>query len=124
MIEKPGVVFPEVGGSRSTSHLGRAVVADALRAADPIGARSAEQETSWRRNYLLHFRRLIEAGLLSPDAARSIARDGLGSLHERMRYADARSGEVPLKAAFDAQAHELPSTVTLAGRGEPERELS
>ena len=120
-----GVVFPETDGQqRSTSHLGRAVVADALRAADPIGARSAEQETNWRRNYLLHFRRLIEAGLLSPDAARSIARDGLGSLHERMRYVDAKSGEVPLKAAFDAQAHELPSTVTLPGGGEPERELS
>lgn len=123
-----GVVFPETEGrQRSTSQLGRAVVADALRAADPVGARSAEQETAWRRNYVLHLRRLVEAGLLSPDAARSIARDGLDSLYERMRYVDADnadSGEVPLKAAFDAEPQELPSTVRLTGGAQPERELS
>jgi hypothetical protein len=123
-----GVVFPETEGQqRSTSRLGRAVVADALRSTDPIGARSAEQETSWRRNYLLHFRRLVEAGLLSPDAARSIARDGLRSLHERMRYVDAgnaAAGEVPLTSAFDREPHQLPSTATISGKAEPERELS
>ena len=56
--------FPETGGTRSTSALGRAVVADALRAADPVGAQAAERETNWRQGYLTHFRRLVEAGLL------------------------------------------------------------
>jgi hypothetical protein len=120
-----GVVFPETGGQqRSTSALGRIVVADALRATDPVGARSAEQETDWRRNYLLHFRRLVEAGLLSSDAAHTIAGDGLGSLHERMRYVDANAGEVPLSEAFDIEPHQLPSTASLTGSAEPERELS
>ena len=47
--EQSGVVFP-VGddGRRSTAAVGRAVVADALRAVDPAGARAAEQETNWR----------------------------------------------------------------------------
>ena len=46
--------------------MGRAVVADALRSSDPTGARAAEQATHWRSDYLVHFRRLVEAGLASP----------------------------------------------------------
>jgi hypothetical protein len=74
-----GVVIPLTGTTRSTSALGRSVVADALRGADPIGARGAESATNWRRDYLVHFRRLIEAALPSPEAALQIARDGLAS---------------------------------------------
>ena len=87
MADPSGVVFPTSGadGDRSTSGLGRAVVADALRGVDPVGARAAESETGWRRQYLGHFRRLVEAGLGSRDAARRIAADGLTSLHDRMR---------------------------------------
>ncbi len=88
--EQRGLVFPaDAEGRRSTSRTGRAVVADALRGVDPTGARAAEQATSWRSDYLAHVRRLVEAGLSTPEDAVSIARDGLGSLHERMRVADA-----------------------------------
>jgi hypothetical protein len=84
--EQHGVVFPSDGtGRRSTSALGRIVVADALRAVDPVGAQAAERETAWRSDYLLHFRRLVEAGLGSPEAAVGIAQAGLESLHGRMR---------------------------------------
>lgn len=84
--EQHGVVFPaDASGSRSTSAVGRAVVGDALRAVDPAGARAAERETSWRSDYLLHFRRLVEAGLGSSGDAVAIARSGLESLHGRMR---------------------------------------
>ena len=86
--EPRGVVFPaDAEGNRSTSAVGRSVVAAALRPTDPTGARAVEQETNWRSGYLEHFRRLIEAGLESPDAADSIARSGLESLHETMRVA-------------------------------------
>ena len=54
----------------------------------PTGARAAEQATHWRSDYLVHFRRLVEAGLASPDAAVTVAEDGLRSLHERMRVLD------------------------------------
>ena len=68
-----GVEFPvSPDGRRSTSALGRSVVADALRPVDPDGAAAAEHERDWRRGYLRHFRRLIEAGLPSP--ARSLVR--------------------------------------------------
>jgi 8-oxo-dGTP pyrophosphatase MutT (NUDIX family) len=69
-----GVVFPAgPDGRRSTAALGRAVVADALRPVDPAGALAAGQETNWRAGYLVHFRRLVEAGLASREAAVRIA---------------------------------------------------
>src|SRR6266508_3255458 len=118
-----GVVVPGTGGVRSTSALGRAVVADALRAVDPVGARGAESATVWRRDYVLHFRRLVEAGLLSPDAALGIARDGLASLHARMRFADAENDR-PLVEAFTVDpAGEPLATATVTGRGTAQREL-
>src|SRR4051812_22922618 len=84
--EQQGLVFPaDEEGRRSTSAVGRAVVADALRPTDPVGAGAAEQATAWRTDYLVHFRRLVEAGLASPDAAVDVAKGGLDSLHERMR---------------------------------------
>lgn len=129
-----GVVFPVSGssgesgsGTRSTSALGRAVVADALRAVDPVGARAAEHETNWRTGYLLHFRRLVEAGLPSADAARRIAADGLASLHARMRVrVPGMAEELPLAEAFpDGWPAGPPlGTVTVTGHGTVERELS
>ena len=75
--EQRGVVFPAgEDGRRSTAAVGRAVVAEALRGVDPAGALAAEQETNWRAGYLVHFRRLVEAGLASPAAARTIAAGG------------------------------------------------
>ncbi|HYO39291.1 MAG TPA: hypothetical protein VER39_06520, partial [Nocardioidaceae bacterium] len=94
---EPGVAFPRTPeGRRSTSALGRAVIADALRAVDPAGARAAEQETSWRTGYLPHFRRAIETGVGSPAAAVSIAAHGLASLHDRMRVVGRDGAETTL----------------------------
>src|SRR6478672_1333779 len=139
MSDSTGVVFPEVDGARSTSALGRAVVADALRPVDPVGARAAEQETSWRHGYLTHFRRLVEAGLLSADGERSIAAEGLASLHRRMRVRLESGDEVGLAEVFTqpAAARTAPGSATgsasdggqlgtevIEGRGEPARELS
>ncbi|WP_260723425.1 hypothetical protein [Dactylosporangium roseum] len=117
-----GVVVPEVDGRTSTSALGRGVVADALRAVDPVGARGAESSTDWRHDYLQHFRRLVEAGLPSRDAALTIARDGLASLHTRMRFRpEPGAAEEPLDAAFKGGAPL--STATVAGSGKVRREL-
>lgn len=120
-----GVVFaPDDKGRRSTTAFGRGVVADALRATDPVGARAAESEAAWRTRYLTHLRRLVEAGLPKPDDARSIAAAGLSSVHERLHYAR-DGGETPLVALFDeADAMFGVRTETRRGTGEPERELS
>ena len=122
--DQTGVVFP-VGddGRRSTAAVGRAVVAEALRGVDPAGALSAEQETNWRAGYLVHFRRLVEAGLASPAAARSIASDGLAALHARMRVAGA-DGEGPLEGLRTAAPSRSFATVEVGGTGEREEELS
>ena len=73
-----GISFPTaVDGSRPTSQVAREVVAEALRTVDPLGARAAEQETAWRSRYLLHLRRLVEAGLATPEAWQQVAGAGL-----------------------------------------------
>ena len=126
MSDPRGVVFPldPTSGRRSTTATGRAVVADALRRVDPVGAASAERETGWRQGYLAHFRRLVEAGLSAPEAARTIATDGLASLHDRMRWAGP-DGDHPLSDAFagTSGSHRLGSE-TVRGEGAPDRTLS
>ena len=120
-----GVVFPlSADGRRSTSALGRAVVADALRAVDPAGALGAEQETNWRSGYLIHFRRLVEAGLASKAAALSVARDGLGSLHARMRVRWPAGAETELDGVLSATARASFATLSVPGSGQRETELS
>jgi hypothetical protein len=120
--EETGIVFPRSGTGRSTSALGRAIVADALRGVDPVGARAAEGETSWRRAYGFHFRRLVEAGLLSSAAAVGIARNGLACLYEQMRYST-MDGELPLAAAATLPVATPLETVAITGTGEVEPEL-
>ena len=82
--------------------MGRAVVADALRQADPAGAGDAERDANWRAGYVEHFRRLVEAGLPSKEAAVSVARDGLESLHRRMHVVHADGAESGLDTLLSA----------------------
>jgi hypothetical protein len=123
--EPAGVAFPvSADGRRSTSALGRDVVADALSEVDPAGALDAGRETNWRSGYMTHFRRLIEAGLASRQAAVSVARDGLRSLHGRMRVVGPGGEETGLDALASAPARTMPETVTVTGAEVAERELS
>ena len=124
-MNEVGVVFPAAAdGRRSTAALGRSVVADALRPADLAGALAAEQETNWRAGYLVHFRRLVEAGLGSRDAALSIAAAGLDSLHRRMRVALPGEEETGLDRLGTAPAGRLLAGTEVAGTAEPEREFT
>jgi len=123
--ESAGVAFPtSADGRRSTSALGQAVVADALGRVDPAGALDAGRETNWRSGYLAHFRRLIEAGLPSKQAAVSVARDGLASLHRRMRFVGPGGVETGLDALIAAPARCVLTAVTVAGTRVAESELS
>jgi hypothetical protein len=124
-MAEEGVVFPAgPDGRRSTAALGRAVVADALRPVDPAGAGAAERETNWRAGYLPHFRRLVEAGLVSREAALAIADAGLASLHRRMRVAGPDGAETGLGDLASAPAGRALATAEVAGTAEPEGELS
>jgi hypothetical protein len=123
--ELAGVVFPALpDGRRSTSALGRAVVADALSTVDPAGALGAEHETNWRSGYLVHFRRLIEAGLSSKAAWLAIAREGLGSLYARMRVVSPGGDEAGLRSVLTDPAPRSFATATVHGTGEAEGEFS
>jgi hypothetical protein len=120
-----GVAFPVAAdGRRSTSELGRAVVADALSQVDSGAARAAERETNWRAGYLAPFRGLIEAGLASRQAAVSVASGGLESLHRRMRVIGPDGAEAGLDTVVSAPAGGGLATVTVAGTGTVERDLS
>jgi hypothetical protein len=123
--ELAGVVFPESpDGRRSTSALGRAVVADALRPVDAAGALGAEHETNWRSGYLVHFRRLIEAGLASKAACLAIARAGLDSLHARMRVAAPGGDEAGLDSLLTCAGQRPFATATVHGTGRADGEFS
>lgn len=111
-----GVRFP----SDSTSATARLVVADALRKTDPVGALAVEHETNWRRGYLTHFSRLLAAGLGDPQAAITIASEGLRSATEQLRFDD-----LPLGEAIDtATVRQAFHTRTIEGSAAPEQELS
>ena len=123
--EPAGVVFPVAqDGRRSTSALGRAVVADALSGVDPAAAKHAGNETNWRTGYPAHFRTLIEAGLASRHAALTVARCGLESLHRRMQVAVQGAEQTGLQALVEAPAQHTLATVTVTGTGVADSELS
>lgn len=111
-----GVTFP----TDSTSATARTILADALRKADPVGARAVEHETAWRREYLSHFRRAVEAGLGDPAAAHAIAEDGLDAAHRTMRFDDVALGEAIDTSSLQQVFH----TTSTAGDAEPETELT
>ncbi len=111
-----GVVFP-VGrdGRRSTSDTGRAIFADALRAANPVAAAATERERDWRARYLVHARRLVEEGAASPAAANAIALAGLRSAQRRLQFA--RGDEVHALEVALKHPHGRLHTHSVAGIG-------
>ncbi|HEX5294408.1 MAG TPA: hypothetical protein VFX25_36510, partial [Streptosporangiaceae bacterium] len=120
-----GVDFPAgPDGRRSTSAVGRAVVADALRAADPALAERAGREANWRTGYLTHFRALVEAGLAAPAAAQAIAAAGLDSAYRQLRAVGADGTESGLDALLTAPAVRALSLVPVSGTGPALAELA
>jgi hypothetical protein len=109
-----GVAFPDVAGSRSTTATGRAVFADAARVLDPGLAEEIEAEGDWRRRYLVHARRLLEAELRASAEEAAVPAAGLASLHRRFVFV--RGGDsVPLPAALESGTASPFEPVTLEG---------
>jgi hypothetical protein len=119
-----GVSFAaDADGRRSTTRAGRAVVADALRPVDPVGALGAERETAWRSEYVLHFRRLVEAGMATPEAWLSIADAGLDAVRRTLVVTADDGTEQPLGALATAPAERTLGTHEVVGEGEAQTEL-
>lgn len=118
-----GVVFPTgEDGRRSTTATGRAVWADAVRDVDPALAARIEQARDWRTAYVPHVVDVTAAGTHSPQTAVAVARAGLASLRERMRFErDGGSTSVP-EAVAAGQGASF-GTTRVAGEGEPVGEL-
>ena len=119
-----GVSFAaDADGRRSTTRAGRSIVADALRPVDPIGALGAEQETAWRSGYVMHFRRLVEAGIPSPQAWSSIADAGLDAVRRTLVVVDADGIARPLHTLTTNSASRSLGTVEVVGEEPPVTEL-
>jgi hypothetical protein len=119
-----GISFPaDSDGRRSTTEVGRGVVADALRPVDPVGASSAQQETAWRSRYLVHFRRLVEAGLPTAEAWNAIADAGLRSALDRMVVASDGGVDLPLDSLLGTPARRELASLEVAGSGDALDEL-
>ena len=121
--EQAGVTFP-VSADNPQEHVGAGPgggrpTALARVASQPRHSMPAGRPILRQAGYLAHFRRLIEAGLTSRQAAVSVARDGLASLHQRMRVAGRDGTETGLGALVSAQARHLLTTVPVTGGALP-----
>jgi hypothetical protein len=115
-----GVVFPAgADGRRGSTETGRAIFADALRAANAGAAAACERERNWRKHYIAHARRAVEEAARSASAAAAIAREGLRSAHRRLQFV--RDGtSCPLENALrETRGGFLTRTVTGVSKGGP-----
>jgi hypothetical protein len=110
------VQFPaDDGGARSTTAVGKAVLAGAARAADPGLAERIEATGDWRSGYMDVLREL------SGHTAPAVAAAGLAALRARLvhvRDGQERALAEPLPAA------PAPHTTVIRGEGERVRELA
>lgn len=122
MSDEQGVLFPAgADGRRSTATTGRAMWADAVRGVDDALAQRIETSSSWRTDYVDAVVAHTAAATRSADAAVQVARQGLASLADRMRFErDGATGPVG-QALQDGKEVLRPQTVH--GEGEREREL-
>ncbi|MCX4098976.1 hypothetical protein [Nocardia sp. alder85J] len=117
-----GVVFPEVGGSRSSTVTGAAILAAAVRGWDPYQADRIVAAGNWRTEYLDHYVAVTAAGARGGAPVLGIATDGLAAMR-RMLHHRGDSGEVPLDR-LDWPTTVTAKTVTVHGESSPARELS
>lgn len=108
-----GVHFP----TNNTTATARSIVAKALHAVDPVKALEAADEMDWRMGFGEYFRHMVQVGLDSPEAARSIAIAGLAATYEQLRFKGESLGHTV--------AHPTPTfefdTVEIRGEGTPMR---
>ncbi|HET8953689.1 MAG TPA: hypothetical protein VFN44_24415 [Solirubrobacteraceae bacterium] len=115
------MTFPLVGARRATTPTGRAILADAARAADGGLADRIAATEDWRKGYLSSVHAVTAASATSADASRAIARAGLASMRERMVFE--RDGEDLELSASLARPRGRFESRKLAGDAAPATEL-
>ncbi|ANF81316.1 hypothetical protein A3K93_03305 [Acinetobacter sp. NCu2D-2] len=78
--------LPNTQEKPSTSKLGRALLAAALQVDNPDSAQAVQKEKKWRKHYPVHFKKLVESGLESAEAAIRIAKNGLEYAHQHFEF--------------------------------------
>jgi hypothetical protein len=117
-----GVLFPAgPDGRRSTGATGKAVWADAVRGVDDALAAGIDNAREWRKEYVDAVVAHTAAATATNDAAVRVARQGLTSLADRMRFE--REGAIAPVAQAVADGKEELRTETVRGEGERQRSL-
>ena len=91
--EERGLSFPvDSKGERSTSLVGKNIIAAALRGAETsdgnAAAIKAEKEKNWRFKYSSHYMKMVKVSAASPEAAVGVARAGLDYMHSNFDFID------------------------------------
>lgn len=83
-----GLQFPISSATQkpSSSKTGREIIAEALASVDHQSSVRAKQEKNWRKKYPEYFKALVEQGIQSPEAALSIAANGLNKAKHSFNF--------------------------------------
>jgi len=96
--EERGLSFPvDAKGDRSTSVVGKNVIAAAMRGAKTDDAEKlavkCEKEKSWRFKYSAHYMKMVKLSASSPQAALGVAAAGLDYMHTNFDFIDPETKE-------------------------------
>lgn len=85
-LDQPGVQFPLVDGVRASSPTGRAILAEAVGAADPALAARIGAARTWRTDYIEHYVAATALGARGAAESLRTAAAGLDAVHRTLRY--------------------------------------
>lgn len=108
-----GVHFP----TNNTTATARSIVAKALHAVDPVKALEAADQMDWRMGFGEYFRYMVQAGLDSPEVARSIASAGLSATYDQLCF----NGSALKQVVTDPTPTFEFDTLEIRGEGKPNR---
>lgn len=118
-----GIDFPVVEGQMSSMATGRAIFADAARAASPELASRIDAVKNWRKDYMAPARDLVVAGMGTPGGTEGISQAGLDSLYRQFQFTrDGGTGTVG--EAFAQYTRPRFDTGEVVGHGRPVTELA
>lgn len=124
--EEKGLAFPmDEKGGRSTTTVGKKIIAAALRGAKTeqgdAAAVKTEKASNWRFGYHKHYMSMVKVSASSPEAAVNVSQAGLDYLHSNFEFIDPVTKKVSKFGAYmDSMVHKNGPTFktgTIEGSG-------
>ncbi len=114
-----GVLFAvDHSGYRSSVRAGKDIVAQALKPVDNAAGAAAFGEADWRRNYVQHWRALVQAQAAAPELVLQSCASGMASAAKNLPFVQ-QGRALPLAQAIaDGLAAPAPALTTLTLRGQ------